>query len=159
MSKRSSIGSWAYTIGPYAKNPIDFDTVCDKLKALGFEGVELGAFPRTPIPATRTGRTPNGREPCRRRRSGRSCAPGWTRRGLGLSGMAANLWGEKLINTDDQTKYIAGVREELRVCAGPGHSGHSRGLRPAPGNSPQRRLLHCHGSGGPNLENVLRYRR
>ena len=41
MSKRSSIGSWAYTIGPYADKPIDFDTVCTKLKALGFDGVEV----------------------------------------------------------------------------------------------------------------------
>jgi sugar phosphate isomerase/epimerase len=50
MSKRTSIGSWAYTIGPYASNPIDFDTVCDRLKELGFEGVELGAFPPHPNP-------------------------------------------------------------------------------------------------------------
>jgi sugar phosphate isomerase/epimerase len=28
-------------------------------------------------------------------------------KGLGLSGMAANLWGEKLINTDDPSKYIS----------------------------------------------------
>ena len=40
MSKRSSIGSWAYTIGPYASNPIDFDTVCTKLKALGFDAAQ-----------------------------------------------------------------------------------------------------------------------
>jgi sugar phosphate isomerase/epimerase len=32
-------------------------------------------------------------------------------RGLGLSGIAANLWGEKLINTDDQSKYIAEFRK------------------------------------------------
>ena len=50
MSKRSSIGSWAYTIGPYASNPIDFDTVLTKLRALGFDGVELGAFPPHPNP-------------------------------------------------------------------------------------------------------------
>jgi sugar phosphate isomerase/epimerase len=31
--------------------------------------------------------------------------------GLGLSGMAANLWGEKLINTDDQSKYISEFRK------------------------------------------------
>ena len=55
MSKRTSIGSWAYTIGPYGANPIDFDTVCDKLKALGFDGLELGAFPPHPNPGN-----PNG---------------------------------------------------------------------------------------------------
>ena len=55
MSKRTSIGSWAYTIGPYASNPIDFETVCRKLKALGFDGVELGGFPPHPNPGN-----PNG---------------------------------------------------------------------------------------------------
>ena len=32
--RRISIGSWAYTIGPYADRPVDFDTVCTKLKEL-----------------------------------------------------------------------------------------------------------------------------
>ena len=48
--KRISIGSWAYTIGPYADHPIDFDTVCRKLSELGFDGVELGGFPPQPNP-------------------------------------------------------------------------------------------------------------
>ena len=55
MSKRISIGSWAYTIGPYGSHPVPFDDVCDKLKALGFDGVELGAFPPHPNPGN-----PNG---------------------------------------------------------------------------------------------------
>ena len=32
-------------------------------------------------------------------------------RGLSFSGIAANLWGEKLINTDDQSKYISEFRK------------------------------------------------
>jgi sugar phosphate isomerase/epimerase len=32
-------------------------------------------------------------------------------RGLAFSGIAANLWGEKLINTDDTTKYVAEFRK------------------------------------------------
>ena len=31
--------------------------------------------------------------------------------GLGFSGIAANLWGEKLINTDDQSKYVPEFRK------------------------------------------------
>lgn len=111
MSKRTSIGSWAFTIGPYASNPIDFDTVCTKLKELGFDGVELGAFPPHPNPGN-----PNGPddawpgampERSQRRELGAKLAE----RCLGLSGIAANLWGEKLINTDDQSKYIAEFRK------------------------------------------------
>ena len=48
--RRISIGSWAYTIGPYADKPIDFDTVCTKLKELGYDGVELGGFKPHPNP-------------------------------------------------------------------------------------------------------------
>ena len=70
MSKRSSIGSWAYTIGPYGSNPIDFDTVCKTLKTLGFDGVELGGFPPHPNLAIRTDPTIVFPEPCPKNRNG-----------------------------------------------------------------------------------------
>jgi sugar phosphate isomerase/epimerase len=107
MSKRISIGSWAYTIGPYASKPIDFDTVCDRLKELGFDGVELGAFPPHPNPGNPNG--PNDQWPgampekCQRAELKAKVKE----KGLGISGIAANLWGEKLINTDDPSKYIS----------------------------------------------------
>ncbi|HBY64624.1 MAG TPA: sugar phosphate isomerase/epimerase [Solibacterales bacterium] len=111
MSKRTSIGSWAFTIGPYAANPIDFDTVIDKLKALGFDGVELGAFPPHPNPGNPNG--PNeswpGAMPEKSQRA--ELKAKLAAKGLGLSGIAANLWGEKLINTDDQSKYIEEFRK------------------------------------------------
>lgn len=123
MSKKISIGSWAYTIGPYAKNPIDFDTVCDRLKELGFDGVELGAFPPHPNPGNPNG--PDAEWP--------GAMPGKAERaelraklaakGLGLSGIAANLWGEKLINTDDATKYIAEFRKNAEFAADLGIQG------------------------------------
>ena len=116
MSKRSSIGSWAYTIGPYAKNPIDFDTVCDTLKQLGFDGVELGAFPPHPNPGNPGGPDDSwpGAMPHKSQREElRAKLKG---KGLGLSGIAANLWGEKLINTDDPSKYIAEFRKNSEFC-------------------------------------------
>ena len=48
--KKISIGSWAYTIGPYESKPVSFEDVCKKLKALDFQGVELGGFPPHPNP-------------------------------------------------------------------------------------------------------------
>ena len=107
MSKRSSIGSWAYTIGPYGSNPIDFDTVCKTLKGLGFDGVELGGFPPHPNPGNPNGPNDNfpGAMPEKSQREElKAQMAGY---GLGFSGLAANLWGEKLINTDDPTKYIS----------------------------------------------------
>ena len=107
MSKRSSIGSWAYTIGPYASNPVDFDTVLNKLKALGFDGVELGGFPPHPNPGNPNGSNDGwaGAMPEKPQRA--ELVAKMKSMGMGFSGIAANLWGEKLINTDDQSKYIA----------------------------------------------------
>jgi sugar phosphate isomerase/epimerase len=76
------------------------------LKALGFNGVELGAFPPHPNPGNPGGPDDNwpGAMPEKSQRRELRAAMG--ARGLGFSGIAANLWGEKLINTDDQSKYI-----------------------------------------------------
>lgn len=94
--KSISIGSWAYTIGPYAKAPIDFEVVCDKLEELGFNGIELGAFRPHPNPDD---------YPEKAQRE--ELAASMQERGLGFSGIAANLWGEKLINTEDTADYIS----------------------------------------------------
>lgn len=123
MSKRISIGSWAYTIGPYAKNPIDFDTVCDRLKELGFDGVELGAFPPHPNPGNPNG--PDGEWPgaMPEKAHRAELKAKVAAKGLGLSGIAANLWSEKLINTDDQTKYIAEFKRNAEFAADLGIQG------------------------------------
>jgi sugar phosphate isomerase/epimerase len=121
--KRSSIGSWAYTIGPYASDPIDFETVCTKLQELGFEGVELGAFPPHPNPGNPNGPDEGwpGAMPEKSQRA--ELKARLAERGLGLSGMAANLWGEKLLNTDDQTKYISEFRKNAEFARDMGIGG------------------------------------
>ncbi|MBL8177992.1 MAG: sugar phosphate isomerase/epimerase [Bryobacterales bacterium] len=123
MSKRISIGSWAYTIGPYGSNPIDFKTVCTTLKKLGFDGVELGAFPPHPNPGN-----PNGPDdawpgamPEKSQRA--ELAAQMKEYGLSFSGIAANLWGEKLINTDDQSKYVAEFKKNSEFCKDVGING------------------------------------
>lgn len=103
--KRISIGTWAYSIGPYAASPVPFDEVVDKLSALGFHGVELGGFPPHPNPDDL---------PYREQR--REVAAKLYAKGLAWSGLAANLWGEKLINTDDQSQYVAEFRKNVVFC-------------------------------------------
>ena len=103
--KRVSIGSWAYTIGPYADHPVDFDTVCERLAALGFDGVELGGFPPHPNPDDLPER--GQREEVAARVRGH---------GLEFSGLAANLWAEHLADTDDTAKYIAEFEKNCGFC-------------------------------------------
>lgn len=103
--KRISIGSWAYTIGPYAGNPVPFDEVIDRLAALGFDGVELGGFPPHPNP-----------DQLLSREERQAVTERVRAKGLAWSGLAANLWGEKLINTDDPAKYISEFERNVVFC-------------------------------------------
>lgn len=43
--KKISVGAWAYIWGGYAEEPIPLETVVKGLQELGFDGVELAAFP------------------------------------------------------------------------------------------------------------------
>ena len=43
--------------------------------------------------------------------------------GLQFSGIAANLWGQKLINTEDTKPYIAEFRKNLQFCVDTGIKG------------------------------------
>lgn len=103
--KKISIGSWAYTIGPYQNKPVPWEEVVRKLKDLGFDGVELGGFPPHPNPDDM---------PDRDQRD--ACEAQLAELGLGFSGLAANLWGEHLIDTEDTTPYIETFRKNLQFC-------------------------------------------
>jgi sugar phosphate isomerase/epimerase len=103
--KKISIGSWAYAIGPYADNPVPWDEILRKLSALGFDGVELGGFGIHPNP-----------DNLPRKEDRAKCREGVAKSGLAFSGLAANLWGEKLINTPDNTHYIDEFRKNLDFC-------------------------------------------
>ena len=109
---KTSIGTWAYSIGPYAKNPVDFDTVCQKLAALGYDALELGSFPPHPTPYDYP--TKESRRELLKKIHGY---------GLKISGIAANLWGEKLLNTDDPSKYIAEFRKNCEFAVDLGIAG------------------------------------
>lgn len=110
--KRISIGSWAYSIGPYANNPVPWDEVVRKLAELKFDGVELGGFGIHPNP-----------DNCPTKEDRARVKDQLKKAGLAFSGLAANLWGEKLINTDDNSKYIAEFRKNLDFCVDMGIPG------------------------------------
>ncbi|MEX2118798.1 MAG: sugar phosphate isomerase/epimerase [Pirellulales bacterium] len=105
MSKRIAIGTWAYSIGPYANSPIPFEEVVSKLDALGFDGLELGGFGIHPNPDLQ--KTSDERARVREL---------WESRGMGCSGLAADLWSEKLITAPDDSSYMKTFRKNLKFC-------------------------------------------
>jgi sugar phosphate isomerase/epimerase len=94
--RRTSIGTWAYNIGPYGERPIPFDTVGETLSEIGFDGLELGGFNGYPNPHSLP--TKEDREALKAKMAG------W---GLGFSGLAADLWSQHLVDTEDPSAYIA----------------------------------------------------
>ena len=104
--KRISIGTWAYTIGPYAANPVPFDEVVRRLAALGFDGMDLGSFPPHPTPDAFS--SPESREKLRMQVADS---------GMAFSGLAADLWSLHLLDTEDNSEYLAHFRNNLRFAA------------------------------------------
>ena len=103
--KRISIGTWAYSIGPYEDRPVPWDEVLSELKRMEFDGVELGGFSIHPNPDNMPEK--EQRQECKQQLADA---------GLAWSGMAANLWGEKLINTADPSAYLDCFRRNLEFC-------------------------------------------
>jgi sugar phosphate isomerase/epimerase len=85
MAKRISIGTWAYTIGPYQNDPVPFEEVCSKLKELKFDGLELGAF------NFHEKAHPNYYN-CPTKDSRQAVLETMKKHGLEFSGIAADLW-------------------------------------------------------------------
>lgn len=103
--KKISIGSWAYSIGPYQDNPIPFDTVVKKLAELGFDGVELGGFPPHP--------NPDDCPDADARKRVRDLVRG---AGLEFSGLAANLWMHKIISVEDNKPFLAEFDKNVKFA-------------------------------------------
>ena len=110
--KDISIGSWAYTIGPYAAHPVPWAEVVATLRELGFQGVELGGFPPHPNPDDLP--LPEQRAACREELAAS---------GLRFSGLAANLWDQHLIDAEDPAPYLAAFRKNLDFCVDLGIQG------------------------------------
>lgn len=104
--KRISIGTWAYTIGPYAANPVPFEEVVQKLAALGFDGLELGSFPPHPTPDAFP--TKSARHELKQQVADH---------GLAFSGLAADLWSLQLLNTADNSTYLDHFRKYAQFAA------------------------------------------
>ena len=40
-----SLGSWAFSFGPFADNPIPFEKTVKRLSSAGYDGIEICGFP------------------------------------------------------------------------------------------------------------------
>jgi sugar phosphate isomerase/epimerase len=101
-----SIGTWAYSIGPYADNPVPFRTIVEGLRDMKFDGLELGAFGSHPKPENHP-----------TRESRQTLRDLVESNGLQFSGIAGDMWSEHLVDAEDGGKaYLATVRKNLEFA-------------------------------------------
>ena len=99
MSVKSSIGGWAYIWGGYSEAPVALEDVAKKLSELGFDGIEMAAFPPHLEPNTKEKRA--------------EVKKLFDKYGLGVSGLAAPFPSPATSAKED---YIKAVKENLQIC-------------------------------------------
>ncbi|MDE3196999.1 MAG: sugar phosphate isomerase/epimerase [Acidobacteriota bacterium] len=101
-----SLGSWAFSFGPWASNPIPFDAVLTRLAEAGYDGVDVSGFP----PHASLDAYPTGQ-------SRRELARTIRDRGLGISGYAADFSCVNPTAPGNESRYLDLVRRNIEMCA------------------------------------------
>lgn len=104
--KKLSFGSWAFTRGPFAGNPVSFHRLLHKLEDEGYQGVELGAV--APHPTPHTHETPDRREHVKQEVA---------EHGLAFSGLAPGLRGQTVVTSDECGLYLAAFDHAAKFAA------------------------------------------
>ncbi len=99
MAKKSSIGGWAYIWGGYAEAPIPLEDVVKKLSELGFDGIEMAAFPPHLEPNTKEKRI--------------EIKNLLKKYNLSVSGLAAPFPSPAISKEED---YLNAVKDNLQIC-------------------------------------------
>ena len=102
-----SIGTSAFALGPYEKNPTRFAELIPRLRDLGFSGVELASFGPHPNPVSHP--TKRSREVLKETMAAN---------GIAFSGVCPDFWSLSLVNSDDDgTGYLESFRTNLAFAA------------------------------------------
>ncbi|MCX6594216.1 MAG: sugar phosphate isomerase/epimerase [Acidobacteria bacterium] len=104
-----SMGSWAFSFGPYAANPVPLGRVAEHLSKAGYDGIELCGFPPHASPDELP--TSASRRDLQARLSGL---------GLGVSGFAADFTAVNPAAVGNKARYLELFKRTLDVCAGVG---------------------------------------
>lgn len=101
-----SLGSWAFSFGPYAGNPVPLETIIERLAQAGYDGIELSGFlPHVTLDdyATRASRE----------RLKNFIAD----RGLGISGYSSDCSSVNPTVEGNKQRYLNLFRRHVELCA------------------------------------------
>jgi sugar phosphate isomerase/epimerase len=101
-----SLGSWAFSFGPYANHPITFEDTVKRLSSAGYDGIEICGFP----PHVTLERYPD-------ERSRRELVRFLEENNLGVSGYSADFSSVNPIAEGNREKYLHLFEQNVRLCA------------------------------------------
>jgi sugar phosphate isomerase/epimerase len=100
-----SLGTWAFSFGPYADAPVPFETIVKRLSEAGYDGIEISGFP--PHVTLAGYPTAESRRELRRFLSGHN---------LEVSGYAADFTSVNPVTAGNERRYLDLFERNLAMC-------------------------------------------
>ncbi len=122
-----SLGSWAFSFGPFADNPIPFDKTVRRLSEAGYDGIEICGFP--PHVTLENYPTPESR---------RDLVRFLQDHRLGVSGYAADFTSVNPVVAGNETKYLELFRRNAQMAVDIGSPSIRVDTIAAPGSIDER---------------------
>ena len=101
-----SLGSWAFSFGPFADNPIPFEKTVKRLSDAGYDGIEICGFP----PHVTLDQYPT-------KESRQKLVRFLQDNRLGVSGYAADFTSVNPVVAGNKQKYLDLFRRNVEMCA------------------------------------------
>jgi len=122
-----SLGSWAFSFGPWAADPVPFDAIVRHLAAAGFDGIDICGFP----PHVTLEKYPDSPS---RKELARFIAD----QGMGISGYAGDFYSVSPIAAGNETRYRDMMKRNIEMCADIGSPSLRVDTVAAPGSIPDK---------------------
>jgi sugar phosphate isomerase/epimerase len=100
-----SLGSWAFSFGPYSDNPVSFEDTAKRLAAAGYDGIEVCGFP----PHITVDKYPT-------KESRKEISDLLQKLKLGVSGYAADFSSVNPVLAANKAKYLELFDKNLELC-------------------------------------------
>ncbi|MBI1789769.1 MAG: sugar phosphate isomerase/epimerase, partial [Acidobacteria bacterium] len=127
-----SLGSWAFSFGPYSDDPIPFDKTVRRLSETGYDGIEICGFPPH-VTLDRYATKDSRRELVRFLNDHR----------LGVSGYAADFTSVNPTMAGNRERYLDLFRRNVEMCADIGSPSLRVDSGAAPGSIEERHYQAC----------------
>lgn len=118
-----SLGSWAFSFGPYADDPVPFEKTVKRLSEAGYDGIEICGFP----PHITLDRYPG-------KGSRQELVRFLNDHGLGISGYAADFTSVNPVVDTHRRQYLDLFRRNVEMCVDIGSPGIRVDSIAAPGS-------------------------